>query len=175
MKNNILITGYPNIGKTTLIKRIQEQLDCKIGGFVTYSKEENGKRTGFYIEDFEGQRMTMAEIGLKSPFRVSHYGVSIESFEKIGIPSLIDAKKNADLVLIDEIGTMETFSNKFCEILIEIFSSSKPLLATIKKKNSTFTKKLKERDDVLLFNLGARNRDSVERDIIKYLEQQLCI
>ena len=171
MKNNILITGYPNTGKTTLIQKVQEKLTCKIAGLITYEKRVKGKRVGFYIADFCGNRMTMADVNLDSPYRVAQYGVNIESFEKIGIPALIDAKKNSDIILIDEIGTMETFSDEFCNVLIEIFNSRQPLIATITKKDSHFANTLKNRDDVHLFNLTTENRNLLVEKVFEEVKK----
>ena len=56
MPKNILITGYPGVGKTTLINKIVKQLSCSIGGFYTHEMLENGRRTGFYITDFDGNQ-----------------------------------------------------------------------------------------------------------------------
>ncbi|MEA2104442.1 MAG: NTPase [Candidatus Cloacimonadota bacterium] len=173
MKNNILITGFPNIGKTTLMQKVREKLTCKIGGFITYEKFVKGTRTGFYIEDFSGNRMTMADINLDSPYQFAQYGVSIDAFEKIGIPALYEAQKNADIILIDEIGTMESFSDEFCTLLIEVFNTPKPLLATIKKKDSVLTSTLKNREDVLLFNLTTENRNLLVGKILEKVEKNL--
>ncbi|MCK4358810.1 MAG: NTPase [Candidatus Cloacimonetes bacterium] len=169
MSNNILISGYPGIGKTTLINKIIKRLDCKIGGFYTSEKCENGKRTGFYITDFSGNQMVMADVNSPSSYRVSKYGVNIEAFEKIGIPALKKANKSADLIIVDEIGKMEMFSSNFCKILEEIFDSPKPLLATIKKIDCKLTAKLKSRDDVEIYDLTIDNRNKMVDRIIDRL------
>lgn len=169
MSNNILISGYPGIGKTTLINKIIKRLDCKIGGFYTSAKCENGKRTGFYITDFSGNQMVMADVNSPSSYRVSKYGVNIEAFEKIGIPALKKANESADLIIVDEIGKMEMFSSEFCIMLEKIFDSPKPLLATIKEIDCKLTAKLKSRDDVEIFDLTIQNRNKMLDRIIDRL------
>ena len=133
MPKNLLITGYPGVGKTTLVKKILENLSCNIGGFYTHEMLANCRRTGFYITDFDGNQMVMASEKSNSPYRVNKYGVNIDAFEIIGIPAMEKALINADLIVIDEIGRMEMFSPKFCKMLRKVFDSEKPLLATIKK------------------------------------------
>ncbi|MBC8525782.1 MAG: NTPase [Candidatus Cloacimonetes bacterium] len=169
MPNNILISGYPGIGKTTLINKIIKRLNCKIGGFYTSEKREKGKRTGFYIKDFSGNQMVMAEVNFKSRYRVGKYGVNVKAFEKIGIPALKKANETSDLIVVDEIGKMEMFCSNFCKILEEIFDSPKPLLATIKKVDCKLTTKLKARDDVKIFELRIDNRDEMIYSIIDRL------
>ena len=170
MPNNILISGYPGIGKTTLIKKIIAKLNCKIDGFFTTEKKEAGKRTGFFITDFHGNQEVLAHLDLKSPYRISYYGVNVRAFETIGIPALTRALANADLIVIDEIGKMEMFSEKFCDILDNIFDSRKPVIATIKAKDCKLTAKLKAREDVSIFHLTRENRDEMENIIQKEIE-----
>ena len=174
MINNILISGYPGVGKTTLIMKIIKKLNCKISGFYTYEKKESRKRTGFYITDFSGNQMVMADINCNSLYRVGKYGVNVEAIEKIGISALENAKVNADLIIIDEIGKMEMFSSKFCEILETIFNSSKPVLATIRLKDCPLTVKLKAREDVKLFNLTINNRNEMEKILLKVTNDLLA-
>ena len=169
MPNNILISGYPGVGKTTLINKIIKELNCKIGGFYTSEKCENGKRTGFYITDFNGDQMVMADVNLKSKYRVGKYGVNIKAFEKIGISALKNANEYADLIIVDEIGKMEMFSTEFCKMLEKVFDSPKPVLATIKKIDCKLTAKLKSRDDVEIFDLIIDNRDEMVDRILNRL------
>ena len=170
MPKNILITGYPGVGKTTLVNKIIKQLSCSIGGFYTHEILENGRRTGFYITDYEGNQMVMASEKSNSPYRVNKYGVNIDAFEKIGIPAMKRALKKADLIVIDEIGKMEMFSQKFCDMLRAVFDSEKSLLATIKKIDCELTKELKQREDVIIFEVTANNRDRISDEITKEID-----
>lgn len=171
MSKNILITGYPGVGKTTLLKRVIDKLDCLVGGFYTHEMLVYGKRCGFYITDFEGNQMVMASEKSKSPYRVNKYGVNVEAFEKIGIPAMERALHTADLIVIDEIGRMEMFSKKFCDILREVFDSEKPLLATIKKIDCELTKELKSREDVLIFEVIRENRAEIIIEVVREVER----
>ena len=161
------------MGKTTLVKKILENLSCNIGGFYTHEMLENGRRTGFYITDFDGNQMVMASERSNSPYRVNKYGVNIGAFEKIGIPAMEGALQSADLIVIDEIGRMEMFSSKFCGKLREVFDSNKPLLATIKKVDCELTKELKQRKDVIIFEVTANNRDKISDEITEEIERCL--
>ncbi|MBN2018392.1 MAG: NTPase [Candidatus Cloacimonetes bacterium] len=173
MPKNILITGYPGVGKTTFINKITKQLSCKIAGFYTHEMMEQGRRTGFYITDFEGNQMVMASEKSDSPYRVNKYGLNIDAFEKIGIPALEQALTNADLIVIDEIGRMEMFSQTFCDKLRQVFDSDKPLLATIKRIDCELTKELKAREDVQIFEVTQFNRDTIFDKVINKLGKVL--
>jgi len=173
MRKNILITGYPGVGKTTLINKITRQLSCKIGGFYTHEMKENGRRTGFYITDLDGNQMVMASEKSDSFYRVNIYGVNVEAFEMIGIPAMERALQSADVIVIDEVGKMEMFSPKFCDMLRKVFDSEKPLLATIKKVDCELTKELKERNNVIKFEVTKENRDPLFKEILTVIQNLL--
>jgi nucleoside-triphosphatase THEP1 len=56
-KKNILITGRPRVGKSTLVMRVTAKLrelgHTDIGGFYTLEKRQEGKRVGFDIQTLE--------------------------------------------------------------------------------------------------------------------------
>ena len=49
-KINILLTGKPGVGKTTVIKKIIEKYKKNISGFYTEEIREKGNRVGFRIK-----------------------------------------------------------------------------------------------------------------------------
>ena len=51
---------------------------------------------------------------------MGRYGVNINDLENIGARSLEQALKNDDLIIIDEIGKMEVFSEEFKEKSIRL-------------------------------------------------------
>ena len=88
--------------------------------------------------------------------------------ENIGARSLEQALKNDDLIIIDEIGKMEVFSEEFKEKVLDCLSSKKFVLATIGIGGDKFISKIKERKDIVLFTINRENRDRLI-DRISYL------
>ena len=158
---NILICGPPGVGKTTLIKKILENLNLKSGGFHTEEIKENKNRVGFKIISLDNQEGVLAHISIKGAKRVGRYGVNIYDLENIGVKSLCRAFKNDDLIIIDEIGKMEIFSDKFKEKVLDCLNSEKFVLATIGIGRDKFISQIKERDDVIIFNMNRENRDEL--------------
>ena len=74
MKKNILLTGQPKSGKSTLLKKIIEDMQNKVG-FVTNEILEMEGRIGFEIETSQGEKAIIAHIGLDTPNKVSRYSV----------------------------------------------------------------------------------------------------
>ena len=69
-----LLTGRPGIGKTTAICRLAELLaDRRLAGFTTEEVRVGGTRRGFKIETFDGREGVLADVGLRSRWRVGRY------------------------------------------------------------------------------------------------------
>ena len=167
---NILITGKPGSGKTTLIKRIVEKLDLNAGGFYTEEIRVGGKREGFKIISLDGKESILAHINIKGKYKVGKYGVDIKSIEEIGVESIFKALEEKDAVVIDEIGKMELLSSNFRHAVNVALNSEKIVLATILLAPHPFTDKIKRRNDVKLFYLTIENRESVAEEIEKLLK-----
>ena len=129
----IFVSGMPGVGKTTLCKKIYENLKnkIKIVGFLTLEKREKNKRIGFEIFLLHNEKhFTFAskeKIGSKV---YAGYYLNLEVLEN-AINEIEREMKNANLLIIDEIGKMEMESNKFKEFVEKILKSEIPLIATL--------------------------------------------
>jgi nucleoside-triphosphatase len=158
---NILICGPPGVGKTTLIKKILENINLRAGGFYTEEIKENNRRVGFKIISLDNQKGILAHISVKGMKRVGRYGVNIYDLENIGVKSLSQALRDDDLIIIDEIGKMEVFSEEFKEKVLDCLNSEKFVLATIGIGGDKFISNIKRRDDIILFKVTKENRNKL--------------
>jgi len=94
MRNNILFTGSPGCGKTTLIKKIVEGLPAPTTGFFTQEIRERGKRVGFTINTLAGTKVLLAHINVSGWYRVGRYGVALENVDRIAVESIIPKTPN---------------------------------------------------------------------------------
>lgn len=173
---NILITGKPRIGKTTVIKKVADELNkLRPCGFYTEEIGKSGKRKGFVIKGLDGKEWgLLAHVDIKSPYRVGKYGVNLEGFERF-LSELEEEIFTGRIVLIDEIGKMECFSERFVKIVDACLSSEIPLVATVSEKGGGFIEEIKRRDDVTLVTLTIGNRDSMPERIIRLIEDILHV
>jgi len=169
----VLIEGMSGTGKTTLIERLITKL-CKekrLGGFFTREIREGGERKGFKLVTVDNQEGVLAHENLKGHHKVGKYVVSLEVLEKIGVASIERALRDDDVVLIDEIGRMELFSERFRDMVGIALESEKPLVATIASDGPDFVDEIKKKDGVHLITLTPENRDSLLDDIVALVRE----
>lgn len=167
MRQRILLTGRPGIGKTTVIERvIAASAALRSGGFITREfRGPAGKRLGFEILTLDGRHATLAQVGLPSPYRVGKYGVSVQAVDSIAVPAIRSAIAQADLIVIDEIGKMELFSSAFRAAVLEAMDAPKSVLATIASRPHPFTDRVKAMQGVTLIEVTRNVRDTLPERI----------
>lgn len=166
-KKNLLITGLPGTGKTTLIKKISVALnDLNPVGFYTAEIRAGGVRKGFELISLDGRKGLLSHVDIKSAYRVGKYKVDVKGFENFlaAIPFL---DPSAGISIIDEIGKMECLSDQFKRRLKEILDSKRWVIATIAMKGSGFIEEIKKRYDIKLFEITESNRDSLLSEILE--------
>ncbi len=157
---NILITGPPRSGKSTLIERLREKIQRPAIGFFSREIKEKGNRVGFSIITLDGKQGVLAHERIKTSPRIGKYGVNLEDLDRIAVPSITPSSP-AQIVMIDEIGKMECLSRLFRETLVTTLDSVNPVLGSIALHGGPFFQKIRERKDVLVIPLTQKNRDSL--------------
>jgi nucleoside-triphosphatase len=164
-----LIEARPGAGKSTALRRLGELLGGRgvaVAGFVTEEIREGGRRVGFSIETFGGERGTLAHVDRSGAPRVGKYGVALEEFERLALPAL---RVPADVVLIDELGKMELASGAFRDAVVELLDRATPVVATVHAFRHPFTDELKARPDANLVRLTRANRDALPGGVAERL------
>ncbi|HTY47621.1 MAG TPA: NTPase [Methanomassiliicoccales archaeon] len=169
---SILVTGRPGVGKTTLVRNVARQT-TGAGGFYTEEVREDGVRAGFDIVTLDGQREVLSSVHRRLGPRVGQYIVSIEGVDGMAVPAVEKAIADGRLVVIDEIGKMELYSDKFKEVTIRALNSDVPVLATIMSRPEAFCDAIKLRDDVELVVVTLENRNELADRLLSTLRTLL--
>ena len=170
MKQVFLLTGRPGTGKTRLIKEAIAGMGSKAGGFYTEEIRSGGVRQGFKLVTLDGQSAILAHVKIHSPYRVSKYGVDIDSLDRVGVSALRKAAQECDLVVVDEIGKMELFSANFKEAVLEIIGSGKRVLGTIMLNAHPWADAIKRRPQVDLVPVTGANYHQVLAELRQWLK-----
>ena len=106
-------------------------------------------------------------------YRVGRYCVLLDNLEDI-VQILEEEmlQTSYQLIIIDEIGKMELFSDNFKKFLIKCLNKTN-VLGTIMIKDNAFTSNIKRRDDVRYFQINERNRDNVFEIICSTIKSKL--
>ncbi|MBU2536447.1 MAG: NTPase [Chloroflexi bacterium] len=170
MKTVYLLTGRPGTGKTSLVRQAVAELKGKAGGFYTEEIRVQGTRLGFKLITLDGQEAVLAHVDFHSRYRVGKYDVDIDSLNKVGVPVLEEAIGQRDVIVIDEIGKMELFSNRFREVVLEAIQSGKRVLGTIMLKPDPWADDIKRQPQVKLVEVTRTDYYRVLADIKSWVK-----
>ncbi len=170
MKQVYLLTGKPGTGKTSLIKQAVAGMKGIAGGFYTEEIRTQGVREGFRLVTLDGQDAILAHVNIHSPYRVSKYGVDIDSLDRVGVSALHRAARECDLVVIDEIGKMELFSASFREAVLHLIDSGKGILGSIMLNPNPWADAVKRKPQVNLVEVTRANYHQVLEELREWLK-----
>lgn len=171
--SHILLTGRPGCGKTTVLTKavgILDEAGCRAFGFTTPEIRKGRSRTGFAAELLDGTRDVLASREVPGPPRVGRYGVRTAVMDSLVAPELergVRAAQSGETIILvmDEIGKMELFSQRFRQAVLSAFDSTAHVLASIMARSHPFADALKDRHDVEVITVTERNRDQLPTEI----------
>ena len=137
-------------------------------GFLTREIREGRRRIGFRIETAAGEEGTLAHVDYRGRPRVGKYGVDVEEFERVALPTLEDTPEDA-VAVIDELGRMELASKRLRDAVGTLFAKDAPVVATVHAHRHPFTDELKRRADVEVVRVTRENRDALPERILATL------
>jgi nucleoside-triphosphatase len=156
---NILLTGPPGAGKTSMIKKLSEIFkEFNASGFYTVEIMEDGVQKGSEVISLYGENRVLCHTNLKSKHSVGKFKVDVKGFEDL-LESIFSREKKKGIFFIDEVGKTECVSKKFNKLILELFDLDKPVIATVSDKGTGLISEIKKRDDVEVFEINPDNRE----------------
>lgn len=172
--NNIFLTGEIQVGKTTLLNNIIKRLNYSVGGFQTcrniYNDNGNIKRE-FFIKSLinNNHKYKIATItSFEDRFNVEPY---TSAFETIANTIIRESIKKCDVIVLDELGFLESNAFDFQSSVFEALNSYKLTIGVIKPRSIPFLDKIRNRDDVHIFEVTKENRNKILNDILNVMKK----
>jgi nucleoside-triphosphatase len=167
---NIILTGPPRVGKTTVIRAVISKLVDRCAGFYTEEILEEDQRAGFKLITCSKGNCVLAHKDIKGHYHVGKYGVNLECVEDYGVPSIKKGINKEQIIIIDEIGKMEILSRPFRLAVLDALDSKCPVIGTMLFKRHPFYDKIRARKDVEILEVTEANRDSLPDMVIQKLQ-----
>lgn len=160
----LLLEGRPGIGKTTVIRRLADELreaGVPVGGFTTREVRERGERRGFVAEEIDGPQALIAHVDWSSGPAIGRYHVDVGALERIALPAMRRAERAGGVILIDELGRMELASDAFVRAVLAQLGRDRAVVATVHSRSDPVTDALKHREDMEVIEVSRDNRDDL--------------
>jgi len=162
---HILIAGEIGIGKSTIINKLLQRVQQPVFGFCTEKTDGDASgNTRVYIYPASGEKAYSDEntVGICTPEGAK---VNIDVFNNLGVFLLTNIPIGS-IVLMDELGFMESNASAFCHAVIRILDGPYFVLAAVKVKNTYFLEKVRSHQDALVYGITAGNRDTLYEQIL---------
>ena len=160
------------MGKSTVLARTVSVLRGRavsIGGMFSREVREGNARLGFEIVDVASAKVGwLAHVNQQGGPQVGKYHVNLGDLESVGVQAINTAVEHSDVVVIDEIGPMELFSQKFKEIAQKALESSKLVIAVVHwRAQDKLVVDAKSRADAEVFTVTTQNRETLHEAVVE--------
>lgn len=174
---HIFLTGDMQVGKSTIIKKTLAALKLRdIGGFRSVS-----------VPDLPDGAMSvyLIPVGEKDPVVNDWNRVGIrkgcgrgigkfpEAFERAGVQALKGAE-GMPLILMDEVGRMESAAARFSERILALLDGSTPILGVVQKIADTpLTNAIRQHPNVRVLTVTKENREKLAEEVLRLVSKEL--
>jgi nucleoside-triphosphatase len=166
------VTGSPGIGKTTVLMKVVEALNAKgygVGGMISREVRPSGSRVGFEVTNLNsGSKGWLASVHQERGPQVGRYRVDIDSLNSIGVRAMLEACEKLDVIVVDEIGPMELFSEQFRIAVKKVVESEKLVVCAVHSGGrGEFLDSVKKREDCEIHVVTYGNRNHLHETIVR--------
>lgn len=181
-QRSILVSGVPGVGKSSCLERVADACkDMIVDGVISAEIRQEGKRCGFSMRLISsGSCGILASPEINSTIRFGtlsldsgepRLGVTHEFLKNDVCSHLKEIIGKADLIVVDEIGSMQATCQEFIDVVNELIAAETPLLASISLANHPWIRALRSRDDIPILELTKSNRDLITEMLTSYVRE----
>ncbi len=103
------------------------------------------------------------------PLRSDGIAFDVPAFVRVAVPALEEAFPGRGVVVIDEIGQMELYSDRFARAVLRLFEQDLPLVATVHVRPHPVTDSLKGQPGVTMLTVEREAQEELLGRIIAQL------
>ena len=169
-----LIVGDRGVGKSTLIRRVLQELNRPVFGFETKKEEQLEdpiRGCPIYIYD-AGKPHCRAQENLIGYHKEQDMAAITAAFDRYA-PSLMGPVADDAVVELDEIGFLEAKSDAFCQAVLHLLEGKNPVIAAVKNREHPFLDAVRNHPNARCFFITAENRDALYEEVLAFMKQQL--
>lgn len=165
----IFLTGDIQIGKSTAIRRfLSARSELKVGGFLSIAGPIVDEGDGIYLVP-AARQMPLDSRNLAferlSGGQGRRFRVFPEVFNTVGT-ALLEDTEGCDLILMDEIGTVEECAQVFQRAILRRLDDTLPVLGVVQKRDGTFLQTVKCHPNVEVWTMTKENREQIYQDLL---------
>ncbi|MCK5130051.1 MAG: hypothetical protein KAQ68_09370 [Clostridiales bacterium] len=159
---NVLLIGEINCGKSTIINAFLAEFEGSIVGYKTIrEKTQLDDFFGIYLLDINNLDQKLnSDNKVGDCFEDKTLFCHKDVFERLGIKALKN-HENTNLVIMDELGVLESKCNLFQSQVHQCLDSKVNVLGVIKPRNSPFLDSIRSRPDVKIIEVSKANNTEV--------------
>ncbi len=156
----ILLCGDINSGKTTLIQRLLADMSAAPRGYITVRMPEVDGVSNVYLYDIANPPERVEDAAVIMAISDAGTEKHPERLDTLGVRYLTDIPAGS-VVVLDEIGSLETASPEFQKAVMRILSGDYTVLAAVKAANTDFLRAVRRHPDCELYIITPDNRDAL--------------
>ena len=168
---HVFLCGDKQVGKSTLVRKILEKATWKYDGLLSFSRFIDGDRHVF-LKSVKGNEEGVL-CGICSNHHVTERHPEV--FDLAGSSILTQAGLSSDVVVIDEIGSMEREATIYSTCIRDLVSSNSPVVLGVLQDmcQTDLAKWLRSRDNIIWYRVTEENRDDLVNEISGRISDEL--
>lgn len=164
--NKFVIVGQSNTGKSCLFDQVAEDMNLNPVGFRMKDFTIENQFRGYYIHSILNVEGFHNNIPIQTSLRKGKLRVQLkEVYDTFGVECLKNVlkadKEEYNCIVLDELGRGEDTSPEFVKYIKKILDSDNLVFILMKNINNVVTSEIKQRRDILLYDLDNMSQDEV--------------
>ena len=168
---HVFLCGDKHVGKSTLIKKILEKAAYSYDGLLSFSRFIDGDRHVF-LKSVKGEEQGIL-CGICSKQHITERKPQV--FDVQGSQILQKAASASEVVVIDEIGSMEKDAQTYSKCIKKLVESQKPLVLGVLQDmaQTELAKWLRSRENIVWYRVTEENRNNLVIEISRRITDEL--